>query len=212
MFVFNFLPSQQKVKRKITSAISVPRAKRAVMYKKQGVTMETEYRLKNKRLLIVDDEPDILETLIELLDTCIVDTAPSYETALKFLEKNTYDATIFDIMGVRGLDLLKVAVTRGIPVLMLTAHALNPDALVQSIRDGARAYVPKDEMADIETYLLDLLEARENANHKHLRWFARLKPFFDRKFGRGWREKDRPFWDDFDLKAAVSREELEKTL
>ena len=174
--------------------------------------METEYSLKNKRLLIVDDEPDILETLIELLDTCRIDTAPSYETALTFLEKNTYDATIFDIMGVRGLDLLAVAAGKGIPVLMLTAHALNPDALVQSIRDGARAYVPKDEMADIETYLVDLLEAREDANQKHFRWFARLKPFFDRKFGKGWRQKDRPFWDDFDLKAATSREELEKTL
>ncbi|MGD8722167.1 MAG: response regulator, partial [Desulfobacterales bacterium] len=72
--------------------------------------------LKNKRLLIVDDEPDILETLIELLDMCVVDTAPSYETAMKFIEKNTYDAAIFDIMGVRGLDLLKAAVTRDIPV------------------------------------------------------------------------------------------------
>ena len=176
------------------------------------MTMEPEYSLKNKRLLIVDDEPDILDTLIELLDTCIVDTAPSYETALKFLEKNTYDAAIFDIMGVRGLDLLAVAAGKGIPVLMLTAHALNPDALVQSIRTGARAYLPKDEMADIQTYLLDLLEAREDANHKRFRWFTRLKPFFDRKFGKGWREKDRPFWDDFDLKAATSREELEKTL
>jgi DNA-binding NarL/FixJ family response regulator len=107
---------------------------------------------------------------------------------------------------------LAVAVGKGIPALMLTAHALNPAALVQSIRAGARAYVPKDEMADIETYLLDLLEARENANHKRFQWFARLKPLFDRKFGRGWREKNRSFWDDFDLKAAVSREDLEKTL
>jgi hypothetical protein len=95
---------------------------------------------------------------------------------------------------------------------MLTAHALNPDALVQSIRAGARAYVPKDEMANIQTYLLDLLEAREGAVHKRSKWFFRLKPFFDRKFGRGWREKDRPFWDDFDLKSTVTREELEKTL
>jgi CheY-like chemotaxis protein len=174
--------------------------------------METEYSLKNKRLLIVDDEPDILETLVELLDMCVVDTAPSYETALTFLEKNTYDAAIFDIMGVRGLDLLKVAVTRNIPALMLTAHALNPDALVQSIRAGARAYVSKDEMANIQTYLLDLLEAREGAVHKRSKWFFRLKPFFDSKFGKGWREKDRPFWDEFDLKAATSRDELEKTL
>ena len=114
--------------------------------------MESADSLKNKRLLIVDDEPDILETLIELLDTCLIDTAPSYETALKFLEKNAYDAAIFDIMGVRGLDLLKAAVTRGIPVMMLTAHALDPDTLVSSIRAGARAYVPKDEMADIELF------------------------------------------------------------
>jgi DNA-binding NtrC family response regulator len=168
--------------------------------------------LKNKRLLIVDDEPDILQTLIEMLDMCVVDTAPSYETALTFLEKNTYDAAIFDIMGVRGLDLLAVAAGKGIPVLMLTAHALNPDALVQSIRAGARAYVPKDEMADIQNFLLDLLEVREGAAHKRFRWFARLKPFFDRKFGKGWREKDRSFWDDFDLKSTVTREELEKTL
>jgi DNA-binding NtrC family response regulator len=154
------------------------------MYKKQGVTMETEYSLKNKRLLIVDDEPDILETLIELLDMCSVDTAPNFETALKFLEKNAYDAAIFDIMGVRGLDLLKVAVTRGIPVLMLTAHALNPDALVQSIRAGACAYVPKDEMADIQDFLIDLMAAHEDTPHKHFKWFSRLKPFFDHKFGR----------------------------
>jgi DNA-binding NtrC family response regulator len=174
--------------------------------------MEPAVTLKNKRLLIVDDEPDILETLIELLDTCVVDTAPNYETALKFLEKNTYDAAIFDIMGVRGLDLLKVAVTRDIPVLMLTAHALNPDALVQSIRDGARAYVPKDEMANIQTYLLDLLEAREGAAHKRSKWFFRLKPFFDDKFGTGWREAERAFWKGFDLEAALHREDLEKIL
>jgi DNA-binding NtrC family response regulator len=174
--------------------------------------MEPAVTLKGRRLLIVDDEPDILETLIELLDTCIVDTAPRYETALKFLEKNTYDAAIFDIMGVRGLELLKVAVTKGIPVLMLTAHALDPNTLVSSIKAGARAYVPKDEMTDIEYFLIDLIKACQDSSRHHFRWFARLKSFFDSKFGKGWREKDRPFWDDFDLKAATSREEMENTL
>ncbi|MFO7684850.1 MAG: response regulator [Desulfobacterales bacterium] len=174
--------------------------------------MEPAEKLKGKRLLIVDDEPDVLETLLDVLDMCVVDTAPSFETALKFLKKNTYDAAIFDIMGVRGLDLLTTAVTSGIPVLMLTAHALNPDTLVSSIKAGARAYVPKDEMADIQNFLIDLLAAREGTDHKRSRWFTRLKPVFDRKFGPGWREKDRPFWNDFDLKSAISREELEKTL
>ena len=79
-------------------------------------------------------------------------------------------------------------------------------------RSGPCVYLPKDEMADIETYLADLLEARQGSRHKRYTWFSRLKPFFDRKFGRGWREKDRPFWDDFDLRAAASREELGKVL
>jgi DNA-binding NtrC family response regulator len=174
--------------------------------------MEPAVTLKDKRLLIVDDEPDVLESLVGLLDMCSVDTAPSFDTAMTFLKNNTYDAAIFDIMGVRGLDLVAAAVSRGIPVLMLTAHALNPEMLVSSIRAGARAYVPKDEMADIRYFLLDLLAARDGALHKRYRWFNRLKPFFDQKFGKGWREKDRSFWDDFDLKAATAREELGKTL
>ena len=32
--------------------------------------------LKGERILIVDDEPDVLETLGELLDMCVIDFAP----------------------------------------------------------------------------------------------------------------------------------------
>jgi DNA-binding response OmpR family regulator len=99
--------------------------------------------LKDKRVLIVDDEPDILETLEELLDTCLIDSAPDYETAQKFLDKNQYDAAILDIMGVRGYDLLKLANARGIPALMLTAHALSPDNLVKSIKGGHTPTCPR---------------------------------------------------------------------
>jgi hypothetical protein len=59
----------------------------------------------------------------------------------------------------------KPDVTRAFPVLMLTAHAFNSDTLVSSIKAGARAYVPKDEMADIQNFLIDLLTAREGADH-----------------------------------------------
>ena len=93
--------------------------------------------LKGKRILIVDDEPDILETLAEILDMCLIDTAPDFETAQKFLNKNTYDLAILDIMGVRGYDLLELANERDIPALMLTAHAVSPDNLVRSIKGGA---------------------------------------------------------------------------
>ena len=100
--------------------------------------------LKGKRILIVDDEPDILETLKDLLDMCIIDTAPNFETARKFLKKTSYDAAILDIMGVKGYDILELTKEKGIPALMLTAHALSADNLVRSIKGGAlRAASPE---------------------------------------------------------------------
>ncbi len=77
--------------------------------------MEEREILKGKRVLIVDDEPDILETLEEMLDTCLIDTAPNFQTAEKFLNKNRYDIAILDIMGVRGYDLLELCGRVGHP-------------------------------------------------------------------------------------------------
>ncbi|MBU1696004.1 MAG: XylR N-terminal domain-containing protein, partial [Proteobacteria bacterium] len=48
--------------------------------------------LNGKKILAVDDEPDILESIIEILDMCIVDTALDFETANDLLQKETYDA------------------------------------------------------------------------------------------------------------------------
>jgi len=168
--------------------------------------------LEGKKLLVVDDEPDVLEQLTELLDMCIVDTAPSFETAQKFLNKNTYDVAIFDIMGVRGYDLLELANQKGLPALMLTAHALTPDNLVKSIKEGAQSYVPKEKISDITTYLTDILKAHEKGIEKHGTWFARLKQFFDKKFGPGWKEEHKEFWQEFDKTYLVSKEELEEML
>ncbi|MBW1997487.1 MAG: response regulator [Deltaproteobacteria bacterium] len=174
--------------------------------------MADEDILKDKRILIVDDEQDILETLEELLDMCLIDTAPGFETGKKFLERNPYDAAILDIMGVKGYDLLKIATKRNIPVIMLTAHALSPDHLVKSIKEGAHSYVPKDKILEIEAILRDLIIAHEKEGDKHARWFARLRPFFDRKFGANWRDKHREFWDEFDRKNLIAREEVEEML
>lgn len=166
--------------------------------------------LEGKRVLIVDDEPDILETLEELLDMCLIDTAPNFESARKFLEKNSYDVAILDIMGVQGYDLLKIATQKGIPCLMLTAHALSPDNLVKSLKEGAQSYVPKDKITEIATYVSEILEAGERGKgERDVRWYQRLKPFFDRKFGKGWRQKDEQFWKDFDRKYVSKKEELE---
>ncbi|UCB51162.1 MAG: response regulator [Deltaproteobacteria bacterium] len=172
--------------------------------------MQGEEILQGKRILIVDDEPDILETLEELLDMCLIDSAPNFETAKKFLDKYTYDVAIFDIMGVKGYDLLKLATQKSIPALILTAHALSPDYLVKSVKGGAKSYIPKEKIADIPTFVRDILDARKRGIEKDSTWFARLRPFFDRKFGPEWRRKNEEFWKEFDeiYTNRLSKEEL----
>jgi len=145
--------------------------------------------LEGKRILIVDDEPDVRETLLDLLDMCNIDAAPDFETAKKFLNKNSYDIAIFDIMGVRGYDLLEIANKRGIPALMFTAHALNPDAFVKSMKGGAKAYIPKEKMSEIASYVADLLKTQADGIERPRNWFDRLESFFKKQFGNDWRNK-----------------------
>ena len=56
--------------------------------------------LKGKRILIVDDEPDVLDTLEDLLSMCEVVKATSFEEAKKQLETQSFDMAVLDIMGV----------------------------------------------------------------------------------------------------------------
>lgn len=153
-----------------------------------------------KRVLIVDDEPDILETLEELLDDFIVDASSSFENAVKFLRNNTYDVAVLDIMGVRGYDLLEITHKLDIPTLMFTAHALSPANLKKSIKLGADAYIPKDKLVDIIIYIEDVLNARQKRVTAGASWFASLKPSFDKFFGKEWQDPEKDFWDDFDKK------------
>src|SRR5210317_228704 len=163
--------------------------------------MENKQTLNNKKILIVDDEIDILESLEDLLDDMfMVDAASSFEEAVSFLKNNTYDVAILDIMGVRGYDLLEATHALGIPTLMLTAHALSPDNLKKSIERGADAYIPKDKMVDISLYVEDVLISRQNKRKNNFNWYARLRGRFDKLFGDGWKDPEKEFWDEFDKK------------
>ncbi len=171
--------------------------------------MAKEDVLKGKKILAVDDEPDVLETLAELLEDCEVEKATSFESAKELLKSKVYDAAILDIMGVRGFDLLEIAIERKITALMLTAHGLNPDNLVGSIKLGAKSYIPKDKLHEIDIYLKEIFLAQAKGVEKSGNWFARLSGFFDERFGHGWKNKEKKFWKEFDQTYKVSRDELE---
>jgi CheY-like chemotaxis protein len=159
--------------------------------------------LNGKRLLAVDDEPDILAVLRDDLETYGVnlDLASSFELAIQKMSSFTYDLVILDIMGVRGFELLEFAVTRDTPVVMLTAHALSPDALKKSIELGARAYVPKDHLDQIAPFLEDVLTLQYGPAWQRV--FDKLGSFFGAHFGPDWRTSEREFWDKFEKELEV---------
>ena len=121
--------------------------------------MENDDVLKGKKVLIVDDEMDVLELLEDLLDECDTETASTFEDAKSLLEQTPYDVAILDIMGVNGLELLEIASKKKIPALMLTARGLNPENLMESIQKGAKACVPKEKMSEIDIYLKEIFIA-----------------------------------------------------
>jgi len=154
--------------------------------------------LPNKRIIIVDDEPDVLESLKELLPMCDVVEATNFEDAKKLLETEYFDMAILDIMGVDGYQLLEIATERKVIPVMLTAHALSVEDTKKSFKGGAASYVPKEEMANIATFLNDILDAKEQGKNFWWRWMDRFASYYDKKFGPNWQNDDPEFWKRFD--------------
>lgn len=155
---------------------------------------KAERAITGKTVLIVDDEQDVLDTLIDLLQMCKIDAASSFEEAKHFLETMRYDVAILDIMGVNGYKLLKIARSKDIPALMFTSNALTLQDLERSGDEGASYYAPKDEISKIACFVADVIEAREKNKNPWVRWFDRLGGFYERKFvGTNWREREKQF-------------------
>ncbi len=159
--------------------------------------MKEKSYLAGKRILAVDDETDVIESIEEILEDCKVDSANDYSTASQKIKRNLYDLVILDIMGVNGLQLLEEAVDRNFPTVMLTAHAITPEALVTSIRKGAISYLPKETLPDLDELLTAIFKAYEQGEPPWRLLFDRLGEFFDERFGPGWKDKEKAFWSEF---------------
>jgi two-component system phosphate regulon response regulator PhoB len=103
-----------------------------------------------ERILVVDDEEDILELVKYNLtkENFHVTCATSGEEALQKLKKETYDIILLDLMlpGRDGLDTCRVLKknpeTSHIPVVMITAKTEDTD-VVLGLELGADDYVTK---------------------------------------------------------------------
>src|SRR6266567_4964302 len=102
----------------------------------------------SKKILVVDDEPDAVESMAAILreDGYAVETAPTAEEALEKFRSETYHLVITDLFlpGKSGVDLTK-AVHEGCPataIVLITGHATVKTA-VAALKRGASDYIKK---------------------------------------------------------------------
>ena len=150
-----------------------------------------------KKILAVDDEPDILEIIEEILDEAALDTTRDFDSAAKMLADKKYDLAILDVMGVDGLSLLEICVKKGIPAAIFTAHAMNVQTFQEVIENGAVSFLPKERMVDLHHFISELLAALESGKEPWRILFDELAVYFDEKFGSSWKEENKEFWDEF---------------
>ena len=159
--------------------------------------MEKNNLLDGQRILVVDDEPDVLDSLEDLLAHCEVVKASNFEDARSLIEQEAFDLVILDIMGVSGYDLLNLATQKNMTAVMLTAHALTPENIVKSYRQGAAYFLPKEKMVDITSFLEEILDAKQKGQSTWDNWMNRLAGYCERTFGDKWQDTEKDFWDRF---------------
>ena len=126
------------------------------------------------RLLIIDDEPEMVENLTRLLRRegyrCI--SATDGRKGLELLESQRPDVVLTDLKmpEIDGMDLLRRAhkIDPGLPVIMITAFSTIESA-VAAIKEGAFDYLPKNFSVDqlrvsVERALRQRRLAVENKN------------------------------------------------
>jgi DNA-binding NtrC family response regulator len=116
------------------------------------------------KVLVVDDEPDFLETILKRLQRRKIDVTgvDSGKAALELLEGQHFDVVILDVRmpGMDGIETLKEMKKKRplMEVIMLTGHA-SVESGMQGMQLGAFDYVMKP--ASINDLLEKITQAYE---------------------------------------------------
>src|ERR1700691_4073395 len=119
------------------------------------------------RILIVEDEPDLLRSLAQALreEGYAVDTAADGEDGLYKAENYEYDTIVLDVMlpKLDGWEILaRLRKTKKTPVLMLTARDQSRDR-VRGLDTGADDYVVKPfDLSELFARLRALIRRTQN--------------------------------------------------
>jgi two-component system, OmpR family, response regulator len=116
------------------------------------------------RVLVVDDEPDFLETIVKRLKRRNIDASgvDSGKKALEVVEQESFDVVVLDVLmpGMDGIETLRVMKKKKpfMEVIILTGHA-SVESGLQGMQLGAFDYVMKP--ADLDELIEKIRAAAE---------------------------------------------------
>jgi len=119
------------------------------------------------RILVIDDERSIRNTLKDILEyeKYIVELAEDGLKAIEIFKSHEFDIVLCDIKmpGMDGIEVLGnlVQINPDIPVVMISGHG-NIDTAVESIKKGAYDYIEKP--LDLNRLLITIRNAMEKSN------------------------------------------------
>src|SRR4029450_6946938 len=144
------------------------------------------------RILVVDDEPDMVENCTRILrragHRCLSATDPHRALALLEAERPDLSLTDLKMPGIDGLALLRRAreLDPTLPVVVITAFATIESA-VAAIKDGAFDYLPKNFSVDQLTLVVEraLRQRRLALENRNLREQLQTTFALENVVGRG---------------------------
>jgi DNA-binding NtrC family response regulator len=126
-----------------------------------------------KRILVIDDEPQVLALLRELLQAAgwDVHTADSGTAGIERIERNRFDVVLTDLKmpGADGIEVLRTArkIQSDAEVVLMTAYG-SVDSAVEAMRAGAFHYLTKPFMAEEVIHLVDRAYAQRQLRRENL--------------------------------------------
>ena len=117
-----------------------------------------------KRILVIDDDPDLLEILEEEILAAHpdfkVEKAHRFCQAVEKMTCITYDAVILDMTNGYAFKLLQLAQSRHLRVGLLTTYPILPKHPRLPTQMAARAFLSKERLGDVVPFLHKIMDGK----------------------------------------------------
>ncbi len=148
--------------------------------------------LEGKRILVVNNEREVLKMMTEALAASEVITAGNVDEARSLIAKEFFNLAILDTVTANGCDLLQDCHAYKVPAAMLTPREVEVTRVSEAMKRGARSFFPKDELHRLQETVVDLLERLEERKTYRAGLFRRLWAAFRKIWLIVREEKDQP--------------------